>query len=120
MTLLRLPLAAATVALLGAGSSLATGTPDAPVAPSATAVLVQATAPARAGTPSILPAEVRRLQAAGADVTVVYGPADATAAAIRAAATHGAVLGSGPAVREALTRTALDHPSVRFAPLGSR
>ncbi len=117
MTLRRLLLATLVLAL-GAGTAIATDRPARPVAPAATAVLVQAPSSPLTGVP--LPAAARRLQAAGADVTVVYGSADATAAAIRAAATHGAVLGSGPAVRQALTRAALDHPDVRFGPLDAR
>lgn len=131
MTLLQLALAAVAGTLLGAGVA----TPDRPepglASPGATAVVVQAPTSCRTPSPgpsaagaatpgaseSTIPVAARRLVDAGATLTVVCNPADATAAVVRAAARHAEVLGSGPDVRAALALTAADHPTQRFGPL---
>ncbi len=116
MTLLRLPAAALATVALGA-SAAPSAPPEGVVAPAVTAVVVQSAAACKSPVGPRIPGAAKRLMGLGAQVVVVCGAADATAAVVRASSTHAAVLGTGPDVRAAMALAAADHPGVRFAPL---
>ena len=94
------------------GSSLGEASPDRTATPPRTAAIIQPTDGCLRGESR---ADLNRKLPAGAHVTVVCGPQEATGAVLRAVAEgNERIIGSGIDVRPALAEAAADYPAIDF------